>query len=78
MDRTTLHYIDIGEFPGEGTHEEKMEYVQKKLDAINQYKIDHPKYADEIRKACKEETQQRYEEYLKEKKSTKRREKDTQ
>ena len=47
-----LHAIDVGEYPHDGSEDEKWAYVQKKIDAIENYKEDHPNYPKEIREAC--------------------------
>ena len=62
----------MGEYPHDGSEDEKWAYVQKKIDAIENYKEDHPNYPKEIREACAVETRQQYEEYLKEQKKNKK------
>ncbi len=67
-----LHAIDVGEYPHDGSEDEKWAYAQKIIDAIKKYKEDHPNYPKEIREACAVETRQLYEEYLKEQKKSKK------
>ena len=60
--------INVGEYPGNGTPQEKYDFVQSIADAIEQYKKSHPNYKQEIKESCIKEQKERYEAYIKEQK----------
>lgn len=50
--------INIEPYPQNGSIQTKLEYTKKKLDLINQYKKEHPKYKEEIKAYAIEQAKQ--------------------